>query len=343
MRIIANIRARARRDPKLIALPEVEDDRTYIAARRAVGAGIARIALVGPPSLVRARADELGVSLDNIQVIDPADERVRNRCASLYADLRKHKGVTYEQAYDRVLDPLYCAACLLKLGEVDGSVAGAAHTTADTVRPLLQVVRTAPGVETASSFFLITTEREELGVRGAFIFADAGLVPQPTPEQLAHIAVESADSCRLYLEAEPYVAMLSFSTHGSASHPDIEKVRQATSIARRLRPELTIDGELQADAAVNPQVAARKCPDSPVGGRANVLIFPDLDAGNIGYKLVQHLGGAGAYGPILQGLSRAGMDLSRGATPEDIVNVIAIAVVRAQFLETAYSSNANHE
>ncbi len=338
MRIIGDIRARARRLNKLIALPEFEDERTYLAARRAASSGIARIALVGPKQEICRRAAELNVSLEGIQIIDPATPEIRERCAKLLAEVRRHKGMTYEQAYEQVLNPLYCAACLIKLGEVDGSVAGAAHTTAETVRPLLQVLKTLPDVPTASSFFLMTTQRRELGVRGAFIFADAGLIPQPSAQQLAHIAIASAESCQLYLQAEPIIAMLSFSTHGSAKHPDVEKVRQATELVRQLRPDLIVDGEIQADAALSAEVAQRKCPDSPVGGKANVLIFPDLDAGNIGYKLLQYLGGAGAYGPILQGLAGAGMDLSRGASVDDIVNVIAIAALRAQALQEKTSS-----
>jgi phosphate acetyltransferase len=327
--IIANIKGRARQNRQLIALSETEDDRTYRAARQVTDEAIARIALIGQASTVEAKARELGVSLDGIEVIDPTDEAVRRRCADLYAQMRAKRGVTLEKAREKVLDPMCCAVCLLKLGDVNGSVAGAAHTTADTVRPLLRVVKTAPGVETVSSCFIMTTPRTDLGVNGAFIFADAGLVPQPWPHQLADIAIASAESARLYLEAEPYVAMLSFSTYGSADHPDVAKVREATRIARRKRPDLNIDGELQGDAALIAEVAERKCPGSKVAGRANVLIFPDLDAGNIAYKLVQRLTNGGAYGPLLQGLAKPAMDLSRGASVDDIVNVVAVAALRA--------------
>ncbi|MGD9518758.1 MAG: phosphate acetyltransferase [Armatimonadota bacterium] len=332
MNVLDSIKARARSFQRLIALPETEDERTYAAARQVVDQGLARVVLIGARDVVENKAREFGVSLDGMCIIDPHDPEVHEACTRLYADLRRNKGVTYDQAREQVLDPLYCAACLLKLGEIDGCVAGASHTTADTVRPLLQIVKTQEGVKTASSCFVMTTQATHLGVKGAFIYADAGLLPQPTAAQLADIAISSTESCELYLEAEPYVAMLSFSTHGSADHPDVEKVREATRIAQELRPDLHIDGELQGDAAVCPEVARRKCPDSEVAGRANVLIFPDLDAGNIAYKLTQYIGGAGAYGPLLQGLAKAGMDLSRGATPEDIANVVAVAAVRAEAL-----------
>ncbi|MCX7599120.1 MAG: phosphate acetyltransferase [Armatimonadetes bacterium] len=327
--IIANIKARAARDLKLIALPETNDDRTYLAAARIVEEGFARVALVGEKHAVEERARQLGVPLSSVELVDPTEEPIRRRCADLYYELRKSRGLTQEQAWEESANPMVAAACLLKLGEVDGAVGGAAHSTAEWVRPLLRIVKAAPGAQTVSSCFIMVTQQAHMGVRGAFIFADAGLVPQPTSEQLSEIAITSAESARLYLEAEPQVAMLSFSTWGSARHPDVDKVREATKLAQAARPDLNIDGEIQADAALVAEVAARKCPGSPVGGRANVLIFPDLDAGNIGYKLVQRLGGAGAYGPLLQGLARPGMDLSRGASPEDIVNVVAAAALRA--------------
>lgn len=327
--MMSSIKGRARRSPQIISLPETEDDRTYLAARQIVDEGFARVALIGEAEKVAEKAGALGISLEGMEVIDPTDDAVRDKCAALYHELRAKRGVTADKARQVVLDPLFCSACLLKLGDVNGSVSGASHTTADTVRPLLQIVKMAPGVETASSCFIMTTAQTDLGVGGAFIFADAGLVPNPWPHQLADIAIASAESARLYLECEPYVAMLSFSTAGSANHPDVDKVREATKIAKKKRPDLHIDGELQADAAIIASVAQKKCPGSPLAGKANVLVFPDLDAGNIAYKLVQRLTGGGAYGPLLQGLAKPGMDLSRGATVEDIVNVVAASALRA--------------
>ncbi len=335
MDIIQRLHQRARQAGVTVGLPEIEDERTFIAARKAADLGLARIVFIGDPDTVRANASRFGVDVSGMEIIDPADPQVRQRCANLYYEMRKHKGVTPEQAREVVLEPLVCSACLLKLGDVDATVAGAAHTTGDTVRPLLQIVRAQPGIKTVSSCFIIVVSNPQLGSSGGFIFADAGLVPQPTAEQLAEIALAAAESARLYLEDEPRVAMLSFATRGSAKHPDVDKVRHATEILASRNPDFIFDGEIQADAAVNPKVAEIKCPDSPLQGRANVLVFPDLDAGNIGYKLVQHLGGAQAFGPLLQGLARAGMDLSRGSTPDDIVNVIAAAAVRAAALAAA--------
>ncbi len=327
--VINSIRERAAKFNKRIALPETDCDRTLQAAARASAAKLAQVILVGSPKYVATRAKALEVDLDNLEIVDPEDEAVRQECAQAYYEARKAKGLTEQEAYEAVADPLFCAAALLKQGKVDGSVAGRIHSTPDVLRPLLRIVGTRQGCKTVSSCFIMTTPQRHMGVNGMFTFADAGVVPQPTAEQLADIAISSAESTQLYFETEARVAMLSFSTKGSASHPDVDKVVEATRIAQERRPDLLIEGELQGDAAVVPEVAASKAPGDRLKGTANTLIFPDLDAGNIAYKLVQRLTGGEAYGPLVQGLGRPGLDLSRGSTADEIVNVIAIAALRA--------------
>ncbi len=328
--VMDRIQERVRGLSRRIALPEADDERTLRAARVSLSSELAQPVLVGSPDKVRELADDQSISLVNMEIVDPANEEVRQRCAELYYQRRRHKGVTEDQAYEQVLDPLYCGAAMLSLGDVDGLVTGAAHATSDVLRALLRCVGCAPGVSTVSSCFIIDTDLRDVGTDGTMIYADAGVVPQPTPYQLADITITAAESARVLLEAEPRVALLSFSTHGSAAHPDVKKVVKATRLAQERRPDLIIDGEMQLDAAIVPSVAQRKCPDSPVAGRANVLIFPDLDAGNISYKITQWIAGARAYGPLVQGLAKPGMDLSRAATPDDIVNVIAVAALRAE-------------
>ncbi len=327
--VINSIRERAARYGKRIALPEVECDRTLQAAARATSAKLAEVVLVGSPKYVETRAKALEIDLSGLEVVDPEDPQVREECAAAYYEARKDKGLTEEEAFEGVKEPLFCAAALLKLGKVDGSVAGRINATPDVIRPLLRIVGTRAGLKTVSSCFIMTTPQRHMGVNGMFVFADAGVVPQPTVEQLADIAISSAESAQLYFETEPRVAMLSFSTKGSASHPDVDKVIEATRLAQSKRPDLLIEGELQGDAALVPEVAAQKAPGGRLGGTANVLVFPDLDAGNICYKLVQRLTGGEAYGPLVQGLAKPGLDLSRGSTADEIVNVIAIAALRA--------------
>jgi len=326
--VIESIRARAAAADRVVVLPEAYDARTLEAAALLRRRGVARLVLLGAPDEVVGAAPWVREA-EGVEVLDPQEKTLRRECAELYLKLRRHKGVTEEEAWETAGDELYCGACLLHLGRVDGMVAGAANTTAKVLRALLQVVRMAPGIQTVSSCFILETGNEQFGHHGALLVADGGVVPRPTAQQLADIAIATADSARLYLETEPRVAMLSFSTKGSAFHPDVQKVVEATQMAQSRRPDLLLDGELQADAALVPEVAALKCPDSPVGGRANVLIMPDLGAGNIGYKLIQRMTNCPALGPLVQGLAKPGMDLSRGACADEIADVVAVAALRA--------------
>ena len=318
--------ARARADRKTIVLPEGDDPRTLEAAERILGEGIADLAILGNAEEIRVS----GRALDGATIIDPADSEIAPELAEALFEARKHKGMTEEQAAETVKDPLYFGVMMVKTGRADGMVAGACHATGDVLRPALQVLKTAPGVKLVSSFFVMDVPSCDLGQDGTFVFADCGLEVQPDAERLAHIAVNSAKSWERLMGTEPVVALLSHSTRGSAKNDDAAKVVEATAIARELAPELALDGELQADAAIVASVGASKAPDSPVAGRANVLVFPDLDAGNIGYKLVQRLAKAEAYGPITQGIAAPVNDLSRGCSAADIVGVVAITCVQAQ-------------
>jgi len=330
--VIDSLRQRAIALRKTVALPETEDDRTFYATAIALDARICDVVLVGDPDHITQRLSALSVDVNAVRIVDPTAATTVAQCAQVYREARSHRSPTEEEARQIVADPLYCATCLLKMGEVDATVAGASHPTAEVLRPLLRIVGCAPHIETVSSCFIMTVPDSQAGHKGVLLFADCGVVPQPTAQQLADIAISTAYSARLYLQTEPRVAMLSFSTKGSAQHPDVTKVVEATQIVRRKASTLIIDGELQADAALVPEIAQFKDPQGLLGGRANVLIFPDLDAGNIAYKLTQHLSGGHAYGPLVQGLANAGMDLSRAASAEEIVNVMAIAAVRAEAL-----------
>ncbi len=313
---------------KTLVLPEGTEKRTVQAARQVIDEKIAKeVVLLGAPDAVSALAAELSVSLEGITVIDPAASEKRKAYAAEYYELRKKKGMTEEQAFEQIAEPLKYGAMMTRLGDADAMVAGAENTTGDVLRASFQIIKTKPGIKSASSCFVMETPmKKDLGVDGSFIFSDCATIPNPSAEQLAEIALASAESCSTYLEAEPVVAMLSYSTKGSASGELVDKVVEATQMVKEKAPELKADGELQLDAAIIEKVGSSKAPGSPVAGKANTLIFPDLQAGNIGYKLVQRLAGAEAYGPILQGFAKPVSDLSRGCSVEDIVVTSAITL-----------------
>lgn len=331
MAYIDLIKERAKNDKKTIVLPESNDKRTLIAASKILEEGIADLIMVGNEEKITDGAGWLEVELDGLHIIDPAKTDKLEEYANLLYETRKEKGMTLEKARETLLnDYLTFGVMMVKANDADGMVAGACHATADTLRPSLQILKTAPGVKLVSAFFILDVHNPNLGENGTFLFADCGLNQDPSAEELAAIADTSSRSFKSLIGPKPVIAMLSHSTKGSAKHPLVDKVVEATRIAREQYPHLTIDGELQADAALVPQVAKSKSPGSEVGGNANVLIFPNLDAGNIGYKLVQRLGGAEAYGPMLQGIAKPVNDLSRGCSWQDIVGVVALTAVQAQ-------------
>lgn len=333
MSYIDIIKDKARADRKTIVLPETNDKRTLIAASRVIEEGIADIIMVGNEEKIMDGARWLEVNLDGVTVVDPNTCDKFDEYANLLYETRKSKGMTEEKAKEILrTDYLTFGVIMVKANDADGMVAGACHATADVLRPSLQILKTAPGVKLVSGFFILDVPNCEYGENGTFLFADCGLNQDPTAEELAAIADSSAKSFKSLVGAKPIIAMLSHSTKGSAKHPLVDKVVEATNIAHELYPHLTLDGELQTDAALVPSVAKSKAPGSEVAGKANVLVFPNLDCGNIGYKLVQRLCKAEAYGPMLQGIAKPVNDLSRGCSWEDIVGVVALTAVQSQLV-----------
>lgn len=329
MGFIDEIKSRAKQNKKTIVLPESMDRRTFEAAAEVLAEDIANLVIIGTPEEIEKNSE--GLDISKAVIVDPATYDKTPEYIDLLVELRKSKGMTKEEATNLLMNEYMFYACVMvKAGDADGVVSGACHSTANTLKPALQIVKTKPGTKIVSAFFLMEVPNCEFGENGTFVFGDCGLNQNPNPEELAAIAVSSAESFKLLVGKEPKVAMLSHSSKGSAKHADIDKVVEATRIAKEMAPQLSLDGELQADAAIVPSVGESKAPGSNVAGSANVLIFPDLDAGNIGYKLVQRLAKAEAYGPMTQGIAKPVNDLSRGCSAKDIVGVIAITAVQAQ-------------
>lgn len=329
MAIIDEIKAKAKADKKTIVLPESMDKRTFEAAVKITKEGIANVVLIGTPEEIAKNGE--GFDLTGITVVDPYKDPNKQKYIDKFVELRGSKGVTAESAQEQMeKDYMYYACLMCKCGDADGVVSGACHSTGNTIRPALQLLKTKPGIKSVSGFFLMETSAKEYGENGTFVFADCAVNVDFDSEKLAEIAALSAESFKNFVGAEPKVAMLSYSTKGSAKHDDVTKVADAVKVANEKYPDIKLDGELQLDAALDPTVAALKAPGSSVAGHANTLVFPSLEAGNIGYKLVQRLAHAGAYGPVLQGLSMPVNDLSRGCYADDIVAVVAMTAVQAQ-------------
>lgn len=332
MHFIDKIKAKAQTNLQTVVLPESYDERMLFAAEKIVTQGLAKIVLLGNPEKVKEDAAAKGVDLAGVEILDPCSSPKLDSYVENLVEIRKKKGLTAEDARKLLTAPdnLYYAGLMVRLGDAGGCVAGATSTTGNVLRAAIQTIGTSPGMKTVSSFFIMITKDAKFGEDGIVLFADCAVNPNPDSQALAEIAVSTARNCKSFLDVDARVAMLSFSTKGSASHPDIDKVTKALEIAKQIAPELQIDGELQADAALIPSIGEKKAPGSTVAGKANVVVFPDLDAGNIGYKLTERIGGAEAIGPIIQGLAKPVNDLSRGCSVEDIVNVTAITAVQAQ-------------
>ena len=330
MSFIEQIKERAKTEIKTIVLPEATDQRILEAAQIVKNDGYAKVILIGNEDEVKKIANDKKIDIEGIKIVDPSKSEKKEEYANKLYELRKAKGMTEEQAQTLILEPVYFGMMMVKLNDADGLVSGAAHSTSDTLRPALQILKTAPGTKLVSAFFVMVVPNCEYGSNGTFIFADSGLNEEPDSEKLSEIAISSSKSFEQLVGDQAKVAMLSYSTYGSAHSASTEKVVEATKLVKEKAPELTVDGELQLDAAIIPEVAEFKAKGSPLKGQANVLVFPDLGAGNIGYKLVQRLAKAEAYGPLCQGIAKPVNDLSRGCSSQDVAGVIAITAVQAQ-------------
>jgi phosphate acetyltransferase len=325
MELLEQIKVNAKKANKRIVLPEGEEERTLKAADIILNEGLAQIVLLGNKAIIEKKATDLGLAeLKNATIIDPKNNPEQTKYAELLYEIRKNKGLSMEEAVRLTTDPLYLGVLMIKNGEVDGEVAGAQNATGDVLRPAFQIVKTLPGISVVSGAFIMVFKDKKWGDNGIMVFADCAATPNPTAEELAQIAIASASTAKSIAGLDPRVAMLSFSTKGSAKHEMVDKVVKATEIAKQMNPQLKIDGELQADAAIVPSVGASKAPGSEIAGKANILVFPSLEVGNIAYKLVQRLSGAEAVGPIMQGMAAPINDLSRGCSVDDIVNLVAI-------------------
>ena len=330
MSFIESIKQRAKQNIKTIILPEAEDKRVLEAASKVIAQGFAKVILIGNKEQVEKDSKENNIDLSGVEIIDIKSSTKKQEYAQKLFELRQAKGMTEEEASKLIEEPIYFGMMMLKNGEADGLVSGAAHSTSNTLRPALQILKTAPNTKLVSAFFVMCVPNCEYGEHGTFIYGDSGLNQNPNADELSEIAISSAKSFKSLVEAEPKVAMLSYSTYGSAKSELTEKVIEATKLVKEKAPDLLVDGELQVDSAIIPEVSKSKAPGSPIEGNANVLIFPDLNAGNIGYKLTQRLAKAEAYGPLCQGIAKPVNDLSRGCSADDIVGVVAITAVQAQ-------------